>query len=183
MDKTIKGTSARRLPIKTIAFIALFAAITAVTAPISVPLPFGEVPLSLAMLPILLTGSVLPFWQAIAAIGVYLLLGGVGVPVFAGYKSGFSVLFGPTGGYLLGYLPAVAVASLFKGKFIKVFAGMLLALVPCYLLGSVWLSLVTGMGLSKAVAIGVLPFILPDALKALLAALLAVRLQPLLRKK
>ena len=93
---------------KAMTLCALFAALTAVCAQISIPLP-GGVPLSLSVAAVYLTGLLLaPGWAAASQV-VYLLLGAFGMPVYAGFSSGMGVLFGPTGGYLFVY-PLMALA-------------------------------------------------------------------------
>src|ERR687897_3048574 len=90
---------------------ALMAAVTAVAAQIAVPLPFSPVPFTLQVLAVILSGLLLgPRYGALAQ-AIYLLIGAVGVPVFAQFKGGLGVLLGPTGGYLLSYPIAAAVAG------------------------------------------------------------------------
>lgn len=84
---------------------ALFAAILAVLSPLSIPLPFTPVPLSLGTFAVYLAAAAGGVRWGTLSVAVYLLLGAVGIPVFAGYSGGLQVLVGPTGGYLIGYLP------------------------------------------------------------------------------
>src|SRR5215204_6140633 len=91
---------------------ALMAAVTAVAAQIAIPLPFSPVPFTLQVLGVILSGLLLgPRYGALAQ-AIYLLIGAVGVPVFAQFRGGLGVLLGPTGGYLLSYPIAAAVAGL-----------------------------------------------------------------------
>lgn len=123
------------------------------------------------------------------AVAVYLLLGAVGVPVFAGFSGGAGVLFGSTGGYLLGFLLIGAVYWLFEhlGRSLWLRAGaLLLGLILCYAFGTWWFVTVYSRAngpLSVMTALGwcVLPFLLPDGCKLALALLLSARLRPLLR--
>ena len=89
---------------------ALLAAALCVMAPMAVPI--SPIPITLATLGIYLAAGLLGPWRGAAAVGLYLALGAVGVPVFAGFSAGFPVLFGPTGGFLWGYPPCVVVAGL-----------------------------------------------------------------------
>ena len=89
---------------------ALLAAALCVMAPVAVPL--GPVPVTLATLGVYLAAGLLGPWRGAAAVGLYLLLGGIGVPVFAGFSAGFPHLFGLTGGFLWGYIPCVVLAGL-----------------------------------------------------------------------
>ena len=96
---------------------ALFAALTAVCSQIMIPLPFTPVPINLALLAVFTCGGVLGAKRGALAILVYILLGAVGVPVFVGLGAGLGILAGPTGGYIVGYIPAVIVFGLLcRGK-------------------------------------------------------------------
>ena len=99
--------------------IALFAALTALLSQIIIPLP-GAVPISLGTLGVMLCGGLLPPRQAFWSMAAFLLLGGVGLPVFASFGGGLGVLFGPTGGFLWGFLPASLLFLLF-GLFVSFF--------------------------------------------------------------
>ena len=98
---------------------ALFAALTAIFSQIMIPLPFTPVPINLALLAVWLCGSVLGAKRGALAILVYLLLGAIGVPVFHGFMGGIGVLAGPTGGYIIGYLPAVVIFGLLYNKYVR----------------------------------------------------------------
>lgn len=88
---------------------ALLAAVLCMIAPFALPL--GPVPVTLATLGVYLTAALLGPWRGCAAVGLYLFLGGLGVPVFAGFTGGFPQLFGPTGGFLWGYLPCTLLVG------------------------------------------------------------------------
>ncbi len=164
---------------------ALMAAVTAVAAQITVPLPL--VPFTLQVFAVLLSGLLLgPRYGALAQ-GVYLLLGAVGVPVFFGFTGGLGHLVGPTGGYLISYPAAAAIAGLAATAAARAkrsralwtsFAAGTGGLVVIYILGAAWLSIVAGLPLSVAVAQGVLPFVAFDLIKAALAAFVAVAAAP-----
>jgi biotin transport system substrate-specific component len=113
---------------------------------------------------------------------IYILLGVVGLPVFAGGKGGVGVLFGPTGGYLLGFILAAFVAGKIAGA--KKGAGifwyimaMTIGMLVIYLAGSLQLSYVAAMSFRKALVIGVYPFIPGDIIKILLAAIISSKLK------
>jgi biotin transport system substrate-specific component len=95
---------------------AVFAALTAACSQIQVPLPFTPVPISLATLAVLVCGGTLGAKKGALAILVYILLGAVGVPVFAGFSGGLGVIAGPTGGYIIGYLPMAVIMGLFAQR-------------------------------------------------------------------
>ncbi|MBW6468974.1 MAG: biotin transporter BioY [Coriobacteriia bacterium] len=153
---------------------ALLAALLAASAWISVPV--GAVPVTLQVFVVLLAGLLLTPRGALAAVGVYLLLGAAGLPVFAGGLGGAGVLAGPTGGYLWGFaLGATAVAWLGErgARRMPATAARILALTAgvslIYLAGWLQLSAVTGMGPWPAFAAGVAPFLLMDVAKAAVA--------------
>ena len=157
---------------------ALLAALLAASAWISIPV--GAVPLTLQVFIVLLAGLLLSPRGAFAAVGVYLLLGAAGLPVFAGGLGGTGVLAGPTGGYLWGFaLAATAVAWLRRGR---LFAGsrtvadalaLTVGVAVIYLAGWFQLAAVTGMGIWPAFAVGVAPFVVIDAIKAAVALAVA----------
>lgn len=158
---------------------AIFSAVTAALAQVAFPLPFSPVPFSLSVLGVFLTGAVLEKKYAIYAQLVYIFMGAMGLPVFAGLKGGLGSLAGPTGGFILAYpFMALAVAwvveKLGKKNFISYLLGMLAALLVCYFLGAVWLAAQTGMSFGGALAAGVMPFIVPDLIKIGAGASLAL---------
>ena len=166
-------------------YASLMAALTAVGAFISIPI--GPVPIVLQNLFVFLTGLLLgKKWGAIA-IATYILAGICGLPVFAGGKGGIGHLVGPTGGYLLGYLPGVfiigAMAEKGRGRMPFDLLGMMLASVVIYALGVPWLKLVTNMSFSKALALGMYPFLLGDAVKIAVAIPLARKLRPMMESQ
>lgn len=87
-----------------ITLIGLMTAITCILAPLSIPLPFSPVPISLTNLVIFISVFILGMKDATISFLIYLLLGSVGLPVFASFHAGLSVLAGPTGGYLIGFI-------------------------------------------------------------------------------
>lgn len=176
------------MKIKRLVLTGLFAAFTAVCSIITIPLPVTMVPINLAVLAVFLTGALLPKGAALGAQAVYLLLGLVGVPVFAGFAAGPGSLLGPTGGYLIAY-PVMAflialVKEKSKGRHCRVLTilAMVAALAVCYLLGTSWYSVVTGRTFVESFALTVFPFIVPDTAKLAVAYLASVALEkPLAR--
>ena len=174
------GLSARRL-----ALCALFAALTAVCAQVTIALP-GLVPISLSLLPVLLCGALLPWTDAVLAMGVYLLMGLFGLPVFSGLAGGPAKLFGVTGGYILGYLPCAAVTGLLCARreagWLRLALAMAAGTLVCYAFGTVWFMALRHTALWPSLTACVLPFLPFDALKIALAAVLSLRLRPVLRR-
>lgn len=154
---------------KSLVLTALFAALTAVLAQIQ--LPIGPVPFNLAVLGAFLAGMMLePLWAG-ASMLVYMLLALIGVPVLAGFAGGPGILFGKTGGYVLGYLFIALLTALAakSGKAFVTALGMLAGLAVCYALGTAWFMAVTGTSLAKSLAWCVWPFIVPDVCKGVCA--------------
>ena len=164
---------------------AAVAAVSCVLAPISIPI--GPVSITGGTLAIYLTAYLLGgVWGTVSTL-VYLLVGMVGLPVFSNYMGGVSRLAGPTGGYLVGYLPMVLLAGTViqwsahrfdeKGRLGTVLtltaqlAGMAAATAVLYALGTAWYCVQAGVDLQKALAACVFPFI-PFDLAKMAAALL-----------
>ena len=176
-----------RLALKasTITRAALMAAVTAVAAQITIPL--FPVPFTLQVLAVILSGLLLGVRHGALAQAVYVLVGAVGVPVFAGFTGGLGHVFGPTGGYLISYPVAAAVAG-FAAKTVAgdsrsraLWSGFFwgcAGLAVIYAFGATWLAVVLGLTPTEAIATGVLPFIVFDLIKVGLAALVAVAAAP-----
>ena len=175
------------LNVATMTRVALMAAVTAVAAQIAIPLPFSPVPFTLQVPAVVLSGLLLGPRHGALAQAIYVLVGAVGVPVFAGFKGGLGVILGPTGGYLVSYPLAAAVAGLAayavarstrrRALTLSFLLGVA-ALAVIYTIGAVWLSVVTHLPLAVAVAQGVLPFVVFDLVKLALAALVAAAAAP-----
>ncbi len=169
--------------LKMTVYSSLFVAFIAVGAFISIPI--GPVPIVLQNMFVLLAGLILgPVW-GLACVAVYLVIGFAGLPIFAGGTSGIGKLFGPTGGYLLGYLPCVFItASISKAlgkKMSSDIIAMVIGSVIVYACGVPWLKAVTSMSFEKALTVGMVPFLIGDALKIAAAAFMAKTLRPLVR--
>src|SRR3989338_9363878 len=156
-----------RRKLKFLVFSALFAALTAAVSPIKIPLGFTPVPITMQTLMVLLSGAMLgPYYGALSMV-LYIVVGALGLPVFAGGSSGIGVLLGPTGGYLFSYFIAAFVIGKLVEKrtkankevrFAHYAAAMLAGTLIIYLLGGLQGMLVTGLGV-KAIIIGwVVPF-------------------------
>jgi len=172
---------------------ALFAALMAVCSQIMIPLP-SPVPINLGLLAVWICGGLLGAKKGAIAVLVYILLGAVGVPVFAGFNAGLGALAGPTGGYIVGYLPSVILFGLLVGRraaeeqdkktlrfFLLIIARGLPAIAACYALGTIWFMFITGMGLLEALALCVFPFIPGDLLKVIAAVFICEALRKPLR--
>lgn len=165
------------------AYASLLAALTAVGAYIAIPV--GPVPIVLQNLFVYLTGLLLGGRWGLMGIAAYLLAGAVGLPVFAGGKGGIGHLVGPTGGYLLGFLPAVAIIGIITektgGKILFGIAALILATAVIYACGITWLSVVTGMTIVRSLVVGMVPFLIGDAIKIAAALFIARSLRPMIK--
>ena len=150
----------------------LFAALISVFAQISIPLPFTTVPLTLQIFGIAITGLILGYKCGFIATLIYLILGGIGIPVFAQFSGGVGVLFGPTGGFLLGYPLMAFIIGYIKEKFnshILTAISMVVGLAIVYAFGTIMFSFVTGNTVMQSLFYCVVPFVLVDLLKLVLA--------------
>ncbi|MBQ6403278.1 MAG: biotin transporter BioY [Oscillospiraceae bacterium] len=166
------------------ALCALFAALLAVCAWLVIPI--GDVPFTLQTFGVFAALGLLGGKRGTIAIAVYLLLGAVGAPVFAGFKSGVGALLGVTGGYLVSYifmgLIVIAAEKLFGDRTIVFLIAGVIALIVCYAFGTAWFVVAyakTAGPISWAAALGkcVIPFVLPDLAKLALAVFLRDRLK------
>lgn len=164
MQKTVK-----------MAQCALSAAMLAVCAWVTVP---AAVPFTLQSFGVYLTLLLLGGKYGTVTVAVYLLLGAVGLPVFAGGGGGIGVLCGVTGGYLVGFLLAAVLFWLWHPKTdVSRAAALAVGQLCGYLVGTVWFAWLSGDRLGVSLVACVLPFVLPDALKMTLALWLAPRIK------
>ncbi len=176
-----------KLKTQDLTLIALFAALMAVCAWISIP---ATVPFTLQTFGVFLAVAVLGGKRGTIAILVYILLGLVGLPVFAGFSAGPGTLFGLTGGYIIGFIFSALVMWAFE-KFLgtktwQLAIAMVVGLIVCYAFGTAWFIVVysnngTSIGLISALSMCVFPYIIPDLLKIALALFLSKRLRKALK--
>ena len=155
---------------KKLVYTAVFAAITACLAQITIPMPSG-VPITLQTFAVAFARFFLGAKCGFAAVGIYILLGAAGAPVFSGFTGGAPHLIGLTGGFVWGFLPFVALAGAFSpgAKTVcRVAAGMLGALA-CHAVGIVQYALITGNDWGAAALAVSAPYLAKDLLSVLLA--------------
>ncbi|MGI6751256.1 MAG: biotin transporter BioY [Anaerovoracaceae bacterium] len=178
-----------RISIKDICTISILTVATTVMAQISIPLPFTPVPISFGLVAVYMTGILLsPRHGAFAQI-TYLLLGAVGLPVFANFKGGLGALLGPTGGFLMvfplmSFLVSIAIngnRSLQKENvrgrlylYVKVVSAMVLSHLILYSAGTIWFSLTTHTPFAGALMMTVIPFIPMDIIKVAFCAVVFI---------
>ena len=165
------------------AYIAIFAVLMAICSWISIPM---AVPFTLQTFGVFMAVGVLGGKRGTLAVLIYILLGAVGVPVFAGFSGGIGVLLNTTGGYIVGFLFSALVMwgmeTLWGKKPVVQIASMLVGLIVCYALGTIWFMVVyarnTGaVGLGTVLGWCVIPFMIPDLIKIALAFVLSRRLR------
>ena len=174
----------KKLKTLDLAYIGIFAAIIAVCSWIQ--LPVGAVPITLQTLGVCVAAGLLGAKRGTLAVTVYILLGLIGVPVFSGFNAGAGVLFGVTGGYIIGFLFTALIVGLavdIIGKKLWVYAVfMLLGIAVCYAFGTAWF-VVLYTKKAEAITIGgalsmcVVPFVIPDLIKISAASALCMALR------
>lgn len=185
MAQTTENNTKTTKKFKTIdlVYIGLSAALITVCAWLSIPL---TVPITLQTLGICLISGLFGAKRGTAATVIYVLLGVIGVPVFAGFKGGIGAVLGSTGGYIVGFIFTALIAGLvadkFKGKLVPTILGMIAGVIACYIFGTAWFALVylkQGTPESIGTILGwcVIPFIIPDLVKITVAAILSNRLK------
>ena len=165
---------------KDMTLIAVMAALICVAGPLTIPV--GPIPLSLATFAVYMAGSVLGQKKGTIAIGLYLLIGIIGVPVFSGFSGGFQKLAGVTGGYLIGYLPCAYLSGVGAEKRDSIgwwFHPLMMVsgTVLLYLVGTIAFMLHTGNALGAALSLCVIPFLPGDAAKIAATAFLTQTLR------
>lgn len=169
-------------------FMAMYAAIICITGFISIPL--GPIPLVLQNVVAISAGLVFGLPQGAAAVGMFLAVGTLGLPVFSGARSGIAVLNGPTGGFLIGYFvgafiagsiatkPKVEEKAFSKDTLFRLARGAIAGLAFTYLIGVLNFRRVTGTSFSQALSLCIIPFIIPDIIKICIMVPIVARLRP-----
>ena len=187
----------RKQKTKELVEIALFSAVLCVIAPFTIPVPVSPVPLSISTFVIYLAAVLLGAKQSALCVLVYLLLGMVGLPVFSGFSGGIGVLLGPTGGYLMGYIPCALIVGwlvetqcfgkLFgSGKrFAKNALAMTIGTLVCYVFGTMWFLVIMNGNYTaiQALLVCVVPYLVFDFIKILAAAAVAGPVKRILQKR
>ena len=147
----------QKIRTKQMVLIALMTAVTCVLGPLSIPLPFSPVPISLTNFAIFLAIFVLGMKSGTISFIIYLLLGAVGVPVFSSFRGGFQVLAGPTGGYLIGFIFLALIMGFaldhFDRKLVPTIIGMIIGMAVCYAFGTVWLAKLLSLSFKEGLMI------------------------------
>lgn len=159
---------------------AVMTAVTCVLAPMSIPI--GPVPISFTNLAIYLSLYLLGWKMGTVSYLMYMLIGAIGVPVFSGFSGGLAKLLGPTGGYIIGFIPMAIISGLIIEKYNNrtfQFVAMVLGTAVCYALGTAWFCVIMDSGVAAALGMCVFPFIPGDIAKIVIALIVG----PVLRKR
>lgn len=175
----------KNLSINRIVSIALMTAVICVLSPFAIAIPVSPVPISLATFAIYLTVIILGWEDGTISVLVYMLLGFAGAPVFTGFTGGAGKVLGPTGGYIIGYIFLAFIEGAFVDGARKarpyeetvgasytsatMLIGMVLGTIVLYVIGTIWLMRQAGLTLVAALSAGVLPFIVGDIVKMIVA--------------
>lgn len=169
-----------RFSTKELTVSAVFAAVICVLSPITL-FP-ATIPISLGLFGVLLCAVILGAMRSAVSVLIFVLIGAVGLPVFSGFKGGFSVLAGPTGGYIWSYVFVSLIVGAFSSKFpqkklsdaLFIFLGCLLGVLVCYFLGTLQFMQVSGNDINKSLALCVFPFIPVDIIKSVIAVFIGI---------
>jgi biotin transport system substrate-specific component len=166
--------------------IGLMTAVTCILGPLSITIPISAVPISFTNLAIYLSVTILGLKKGTISYLAYLLIGFVGVPVFSAFTAGPGKLLGPTGGYLIGFIFLCLIAGFFVDRFsgnkYMYALGMVIGTAVTYVLGSAWLAYQAHMSFGAALVVGVIPYILGDIVKIVIATTLGITIKQQLRR-
>ena len=192
-DRVSMSNKSSKLEIKKIVLIALMTAMICVISPFAVAIPISPVPISLATFAIYLVVILLGCKDGTLSVLIYVVLGFAGAPVFTGFTGGVAKVLGPTGGYIIGYVFLALIEGLFVkkaresrqhkttiGASIMIFAGMLLGTVVLYIFGTFWLAKQSGMTLLAAFFVAVVPFVIGDIVKMIIALFIGKKIRSVL---
>lgn len=178
----VKSRSIRSFTVVDMVYSALGAVLIAICSWISIP---AAVPFTLQTFAVFVIVGILGGKRGTIAVLIYILLGAIGIPVFAGFSGGVGILLGSTGGYIIGFLGSAFVMwgmeKLFgKGMVVQIIS-MVLGLAVCYAFGTVWFMVVYAqsngaVGLAAVLGWCVIPFIIPDMIKIALAVVVSRRI-------
>lgn len=174
----------RKMKTLDIVYIGLFSAIIAVCSWISIPL---TVPITLQTFGVCCAVGLLGLKRGTLSVLVYIILGLIGVPVFAEFTSGVGILAGTTGGYIIGFVFTALIVGImtkfFGDKLWVYIVSMVIGIAVCYAFGTVWFIMIYNNGNADAVSLGtvlgwcVTPFIIPDIVKIALASVICTRVK------
>ncbi|QUH20523.1 biotin transporter BioY [Alkaliphilus sp. B6464] len=180
MEEKTNINKATKISISEMTKISLCTALLCISSYILLPLPFTPIMITAQTIVVNLIALILKPIHSFISILIFILLGAIGLPVFAGGIGGLGALFGPTGGFIIGFLFAAIAISYLKGKKINLVRYLLVTILIgmpiTYLFGATYMSYVLNMGYMKTLQVAVIPFIVGDVIKATLASIIALKL-------
>lgn len=167
-----------------IVYIGMSIALIAVCSIIAIPI--GPVPFTLQTMAICLIAGLFGLKRSLIATIGYIFLGGIGLPIFSGMKGGIGVLFGPTGGYILGFILTAIIVGLVSDltdrNLIATAVAMVVGIAACYAVGTLFFAIITNnFKIVEILKLCVIPFIIPDIVKIVIASILTASLKKLVR--
>lgn len=161
------------LNIKRITYISILTCILCVVSPFS--LNIGTIPITLSLFIICIIGIICKPYESLLAVILYIFIGLIGIPVFSSFTSGIGMIIGPTGGFIIGYIPCILIISLItrinKKQISLYFISTFLGTIVCYLIGTLWYMLYANVTFKYSLLICVVPFVLFDIVKIILSSL------------
>jgi len=167
---------------KRIVYVGLISSLICIISPFSLMLPVSPAPISLGTFGVYLAGVILGTKMGVTSVTVYLILGAIGLPIFAGFMGGISRFFAPSGGYLISYILIALLTGYFSDKFygkknILIIVGMIIGTLMCYFVGSAYMSYKMGFDISTAFIKGVIPYIIGDTIKMIVAYFISIEIR------
>ena len=170
----------KRNKVSDITAIGLMVALLCISSYIAFPIPFTPIMITSQTIIINLIALTMSTKNGMLSIIVFYLIGAIGLPVFSGGKSGIGTLVGPSGGYFLGFLLAVLIITLIRGKALdlkkSIMLTVLVGMVIIYICGATWMGYYNGLSFVENVKVSIIPFILGDLIKCVLASFIAIRI-------
>lgn len=169
-----------KLTTKDLIMCAIFASITAILAQVSIPIPFSTVPLTMQVFAVTISGVILGAKRGFISQLIYVMLGAIGMPVFAQMTGGVHIIVGYTGGFIMAFPIMALVIGIISDKFKKlnyILLAMGFALLINYIIGTAWYSLISGVGFKEGFIACVVPFIAVDIIKVFFAATVGVNVK------
>ncbi|GAA0704307.1 biotin transporter BioY [Paraclostridium ghonii] len=175
-----------KLNTKDLIICAMFASITAILAQIAIPLPFSTVPLTMQVFAVTISGVIIGAKKGFISQVIYILLGAIGMPVFAQMSGGAGIIFGYTGGFIMAFPLMALLIGYISEKYNSISAimiSMILALIINYTIGTLWYSFVAGVGFMEGFMVCVVPFILIDLVKVGLATTIGLTIKKRIKRE
>lgn len=158
---------------------ALFASIIGILAQLTIPIP--NIPITGQTLGVGLAATILGAKQGTYTLILYVFMGAVGVPVFSNFSSGLATIFGPTGGYIIGFIPSAWLIGFLLEKtsfrFSNAFFANLIGMVTTLLFGTIWYKWISDVSWSAAFLTGFVPFIIVGIIKAYFASVIGIAIR------